>query len=613
MAGSELSRRTMLAGGTAGIAALLTGAPAAAAPVHNGPVRQVAPGDPAARRLAKAAHVAPRPEQLAWQRREITAFTHFGMNTFTDREWGSGTEDEAWFAPDRVEIEQWMRAYASAGAKQVMLTVKHHDGFVLYPSRYTNHSIIASPWWTPRADPARDRAAARRGHDQSAYWQARRAGQPNPQGDLLRSYVDSARRNGLRVGVYLSPADGAELPHDWHAGFVRTIVAKHDSGQPLSIEEQATYADRARRPAGMGRYGDRSPRVPRPIPTPVPGEDRAPWRTVTADNYNAYYLNQLYELLTEYGPIDELWLDGANPWRDYGIEQEYDFAEWFRLIAELSPSTLVFGGPAGIRWVGNEDGIARETEWSVIPTELDPRTAKDPLVGNDFPEHDATAYDPAKPAPDIASRAVLEDPRTRYLEWFPAEADVCLRGHHWFWHAGEQPKTVPELLDRYETTVGRNAVLLLNAGPDVHGRIEENDVRALAEFGTALRTCYGHDLLAETAAAPRETVRALTSGRLHTAWRPGPDNLLELGFDRPLRFDRIRIGEDITHGQRVESFAVHASTDGVHWSRLAEGTTIGYARILPVHEEGIRALRLEIGSARARPRISSLGLYLRSR
>ncbi|MEO3763182.1 alpha-L-fucosidase [Streptomyces sp. B5E4] len=127
--------------------------------------------------------------QLAWQRREVTAFTHFGMNTLTDREWGSGAEDPALFDPGRVDVAQWMRTYKARGAEMAMLTAKHHDGFNLYPTRYSDHCVAAGP------------------HSR----------------DLLGTYVREARKAGLDVGVYLSPSDGAELPHAWHAGWLADL------------------------------------------------------------------------------------------------------------------------------------------------------------------------------------------------------------------------------------------------------------------------------------------------------------------------------------------------------------------------------------------------------
>ncbi len=488
--------------------------------------------------IEKAANVVPTAGQLAWQQREVTAFTHFGMNTFTDREWGSGTEDEKLFAPKSIDADQWMRAYKAAGVEQVMLTVKHHDGFVLYPSRYTDHSVALSP------------------------------GSP----DVVAAYVKAARKAGLKVGLYLSPSDGAELPHAWHAEWVEQIRAKQAEGKPLSLPERMALEDGDRAPAGQGRFGNGSAVTERTIPTLVPGDDRAarvksgklPTFEVKADDYDAYYLNQLYEIFTQYGPVEELWLDGANPWSGSGITQKYDVKQWFDMVKALSPNTVVFQGPQGVRWVGNESGTARETEWSVTPHATDPWTGLGSLP------NDSTD-------PDIGSRARLLDPAVNYLQWYPAEADVSNRPG-WFYHADEQPKTAAQLMNLYEKSVGRNASLLLNVPPSPDGRIDEADVASLTAFGNDVRRIYGSD--------------ARTRG-------PGP-----------YTFDRVAVREDIRHGQRVEKFAVEARIDGA-WQRIAEGTTIGHERILPLAEAvTATAVRVTVLESRAKPYLGATTLHL---
>ncbi|MYQ79415.1 alpha-L-fucosidase [Streptomyces sp. SID4923] len=520
--------------------------PSAAAGACRGPVKPasqmtVEDCDSPARIIEKAANIVPTAGQLAWQQREVTAFTHFGMNTFTGREWGSGTEDEKLFAPAAIDADQWMRAYKAAGAEQVMLTVKHHDGFVLYPSRYTDHSVALSP------------------------------GSP----DVVAAYVKAARKAGLKVGFYLSPSDGAELPHAWHAEWVEKIRAKEAAGQSLSLPERMALEDGDRAPAGEGRFGNGSPVTARTIPTLVPGDDRAarvksgrlPSFQVRADDYDAYYLNQLYEIFTQYGPVEELWLDGANPWSGSGITQKYDVKQWFDMVKALSPDTVVFQGPQGVRWVGNENGTARETEWSVTPHTTDPWTGLGSLP------NDSTD-------PDIGSRARLLEPETNYLQWYPAEADVSNRPG-WFYHEDEQPKTAAQLMDLYEKSVGRNASLLLNVPPAPDGRIAAEDVTQLTAFGADVRRIYGTDVRKQ---------------------RPGP-----------YTFDRVAVREDIRHGQRVDRFAVEARVNGA-WQRIAEGTTIGHERILTLPEAvTATAVRVKVLESRAKPHLDATTLHLTSR
>ncbi|MFI7382558.1 alpha-L-fucosidase [Streptomyces sp. NPDC049813] len=516
-------------------------APTAGRPsrVRPAPILPVEATDTPEQIIAKAADVVPRKGQLGWQRREITAFTHFGMNTFTDREWGSGAEDEAMFAPPAVDSDQWIRTYRAMGAELAMITAKHHDGFALFPSRYTPHSVRKSP------------------------------GQP----DVVRRYVDSARAHHLRVGIYLSPSDGSELPHAWHATWIESLRAKQAGGATLTSVELTALADGDRAPSGLGRFGNGSAVRKHTVPTLVEGDDRAadvrsgklPSFTVQVNDYDAYYLNLVYELFTEYGPLDEFWLDGANPWADAGITQEYRFDEWFRVIKALSPDTVVFGGPNGVRWVGNEDGVGRETEWSVVPTTADPWT----YHGEWLLPHGPTAA-------DIGSRARLTEPGVTHLSWFPAEADVSNRPG-WFHHPDQRPKTAAQLFDLYEKSVGRNATLLLNVPPSKAGTIDAADVAELTAFGQRVRTVYG---------------------------RPVAKNA-----DGTTTFDRVAVREDIAHGQRVEEFAVQAEIDGT-WQRIATGTTIGHQRILPLAAPvTARRVRVQVLASRAEPRLGPTTLH----
>ena len=465
----------------------------------------VLPNDSPAAVLEKAANAIPSPQHVAWQRGELIGFVHFGINTFTDREWGTGTESPSLFNPSALDARQWVRAFKSAGISEVVLVVKHHDGFVLYPSRYTTHSVKASPGLG--------------GH-----------------GDVMRALTDAAKEFGLKVGFYLSPAD-------------------------LYQKQQ-------------GVFGNGSAAVATQIPTVVGGDDRRPqlFLTYQLDDYNRYFMNQMYELLTEYGPISEVWLDGAPA---AGSGQPYAFAAWYDIVHRLQPNAVIFN--QNVRWVGNENGLARESEWSVIP------------LANDYnvqPSGDLTDA-------DLGSRGKLLGPNVHFLAWYPAEADVSIRPG-WFWHANQdsQVKTLSQLMKIYYGSVGRNAVLMLNVPPDRRGLFTDADVRRLKEFGDHIDRTFETNL----AQSAWKTAKRPTNGEI------------VIDMKKPVRFNRVMLGESMSVGQRVESFAVDTWT-GSAWKQLASATTIGYKRLLQTPAVRTRKVRVRILQTRAAPSIATFGLF----
>ncbi len=443
--------------------------------------------DTAAQLAEKAARVVPSERQLAWQALEFQAFVHFGMDTFTNREWGLGTEDPKLFNPTDFDAGQWVESVKAAGVRGVIVTAKHHDGFCLWPSRFTAHSVKASPWM-------------------------------NGQGDVVREVADACRKAGLKFGVYLSPWD------------------RHEPS-----------------------YGD-SPR------------------------YNEHFKNQLRELLTGYGEISEVWFDGACAEGPNGKRQVYDWEGYWSLIRELQPGAVISIMGPDVRWIGNEAGVNRESEWSVIPVaRADDRPAeKDPggIAGLDAM------------APDLGSRAAIGEAAKKNgrLVWYPAQVDVSIRPG-WFYHAAEdmKVKTVGHLLDIYYGAVGGNAQLLLNIPPDRRGRLHENDVMVLKRLGDALKATFAVNL-----AAGAKAVAA--------------DRVIEYDLGHTRSFNVAMIQEAIRSGQRVEAFALDV-WDGREWKEAARATTIGYKRLLRFPLVRASKARLRILSTRGPVAISEFGLF----
>ena len=503
-------------------------------PIDFSTLQPIPFGESEERRIERAAKLLPRPSQVEWQRLETTFFIHFGPNTFNGVEWGNGFESPSIFNPSALDARQWIDAMADAGGRLLILVVKHHEGFCLWPSRYTAHDVAASPW---------------------------RGGN----GDLLREVADACAARGIKLGVYLSPADLYQIETTGPEGYYGNGSSARLSTIPT---DPASFTS--------------SPETGR---NPVPG---FPARTYTVDDYNRYFLNQLYELLTEYGDITEVWFDGANP--KPGTSQAYQHNAWYDLIRSLRPDAVIFGKGPDLRWVGNEDGYARETEWSVIPLPAHP---------DDFDWSDLAAA-------DLGSRSKLIP--GSWLWWYPAEADVpILNG--WFWNSSKVPKSVSRLIDIHYESIGRNANLLLNLSPDTRGLIPENQLSPLRSMAQVIRNTFATDLAQGATGAPA----VLFDNDPDTfAEAPEGQSTAEWAFDLAgsKTFDVVCLQEPIAQrGQRIEGFAVDI-WDGGAWSQQATATTIGHKRLLrlsaPVTTDRVR---IRITACRLNPSLATVSLH----
>ena len=419
----------------------------------------------------------PSPSQLAWQRDELALFVHFGVNTFTDREWGDGHEDPSIFSPSALDARQWARTARNAGARSLILTAKHHDGFCLWPTRTTSHSVSASPW--------------RLGH-----------------GDVVREFVDACHAEGLNAGLYLSP---------W------------DRNNPA--------------------YGD-SPK------------------------YNDLYCDQLTELLTWYGPITEVWFDGANGEGPNGKRQIYDWPRFFRLVRQLQPNAVMFSdaGP-DVRWCGNENGTAGDPNWSTVNPDI-----------VTFPGEDG---------PGVSDALQHGDPAGTV--WRPAEVDVSIRPG-WFYHPAEDDRvrTVDNLESLYFSSVGRNGKLLLNVPPARDGLLHSTDVARLAGFRARLSSVFEHDLARDA----RRRSSVIAPGRTE----------VELNLGRPVTLGVVRLEEDITRGQSVARYTLYGAADR-DWQVLSQGRTIGHAKLDRFEPVTVQRVRLAIEDAVGMPQDITVKLY----
>lgn len=460
--------------------------------------------------VSKAARVTPSERQLRWQQLELTAFLHFGMNTYTNREWGDGKENPKDFNPTELDARQWVRVCKEAGIKQVIVTCKHHDGFCLWPSKYTEHSVKSSPW-------------------------------KDGKGDVVKEVADACREYKMGFGVYLSP---------W------------DRNSPI--------------------YGDN-------------------------DKYNDYFVNQLTELLSNYGKVDEVWFDGANGEGPNGKKQAYDFNRWYKLIRKLQPGAMIAVMGPDVRWVGTESGNGRTTEWSVVP--IDAQVQENIAAGS---QKDVGFAPTNMMDNDLGSREKIN--KAKSLVWYPAETDVSIRPG-WFHHPAEDTrvKTPQRLLDIYYSSVGRNSLLLLNIPPDKRGLITDYDTKALKEWRALLDETFAVNFLkgAAVKTSNGKGPKGLTDGNYKTYWTTnGKDTsaVIEFTLKAPQTIDLLALQENITVGQRVEKFVVEYK-DGEEWKKITDGTTIGYKRLIKFAPVTVSVVRLRIESSRLNPTISEIGLY----
>jgi len=386
----------------------------------------------------------PTRQQLAWHEMEFYLFTHFGPNTFTDKEWGEGTEPEDIFNPTNLDCRQWCRVARAAGAKGIIITAKHHDGFCLWPSKYSTHTVRESKW-------------------------------KNGKGDVLKELSRACKEYGLKFGVYISP---------W------------DRNHP--------------------KYG-----------TP---------------EYNDVFVNMMKEIFTNYGPIWELWWDGANGEGPNGKKQVYDWDRFKKTVRTLSPNTVIFSdvGP-DIRWCGNENGIAGKTNWNLL---------------------DTVGFTPGAGAPAVD---ILNRGNENGKNWIPAECDVSIRPG-WFYHKEEDDKikSPEELFQLYLKSVGRGANLLLNVPPDRAGMINEKDSIALVGFKKLRDESFKNNL----ANSAKHSVSAGDSVK----------EIWQIHFSKPVKINCVVLKEEIKNGQAIEKFSLELQNDAGVIAYL--GATVGRKRVI---------------------------------
>ena len=429
----------------------------------------------------------PTAAQLAWQQDEQTMGVHYNMDTFTGKMLGEGDEDPIFFNPTELDCRQWVQAAKEAGFKGMILTAKHHDGFCIWPTATTDHSVKSSAW---------------------------RGGK----GDVVREFSDACHEMGMKVGIYCSP---------W------------DRNHQKMYDEQP-------------------------------------------EEYSKLYRQQLTELLSNYGPVYEMWFDGNKA----------KVATWpgvIETVRRLQPEAIIKQGPRvvpvaeDVRWVGNEQACDPLTNWSVDP------------------------------APDAKRGTVGAG------HWFPRESDTMMIGH-WFWD-GTPPRDLDTLLNYYYWSVGRNSMLMLNVAPDKRGLFSEESLVRLKEFHDALGKIFGTDFAAGKSATASNVrggdekfgASKAVDGDAGTYWAmdDGVTNgTLEVDLGGMQTFNVVRSEEMISLGQRVAAYHVEVMGEDGAWKRVASGTTIGYRKLDRFPAVRGSKVRLVIERALACPTIRGFGVHM---
>ena len=455
----------------------------------------------------------PHKRQLDHQELEFYAFVHFTVNTFTDKEWGDGNEDPAIFNPVDFDARQWVSAIKSAGMRGLILTCKHHDGFCLWPSKFTDHTVASSPF----------------------------------KRDIVGETAAACAEAGIKFGVYLSP---------W---------------------------DRNNPDYGKGK------------------------------EYDDFFVNQLTELLTNYGEVFSVWFDGACGEGPNGKKQYYDWERYYSTIRDLQPNACISVCGPDVRWCGNEAGHTRPSEWSVVPlrTKDTEKVASLSQQSDDeeFRRRKISAWDM-----DLGSREILKDEKD--LIWYAAEVNTSIRPG-WFYHTYEDDKvkSLDELIHVYNNSVGGNATFLLNIPPMPNGLFHENDVARLHELGNYLKKAFDCNL----ADGARITAKSEKCGFVaenirvddyNACWMPNTKEGAELVFEWSGEVDigNIVIKENLLMSQRVEAFTVEARVGG-EFSEIYSGTVIGHKKIIPQKNLKADALRVRFTESRCEPAIAFVGVY----
>ena len=453
--------------------------------------------------------VLPAERQLRFMKMEYYNFIHFGMNTFYNREWGNGKEDISRFNPKKLDTDQWCEVLKKTGSKGIIITAKHHDGFCLFDSKYTDHCVRNTPF----------------------------------KNDIVKLLSESCRKYGMKLGIYLSPWD------------------RHE-------------------------------------------------KTYGTDEYNDYFVNQLTELCTNYGELFCLWFDGACGEGENGKKQVYDWERYYAVIRELQPDAVINICGPDVRWIGNEGGRVRNSEWSVIPLVMD---CNESIMENSQKAIEETIAMSKKlddRDADLGSRELLS--RYDNLVFKPAEADVSIN-LGWFhtdklFATARRGRSAKKLAEIYFNTVGGNASMLLNVPPDSNGLIGKSEMKRLEKFTELINAPFEKEIGINLSIITKSGEANPVAGEYHHL--ADNENALSVRLGGVKKVGLISLREDLSLSQRVEAFRILAKTEEGTYFPVYDGTVIGSRKIIrfahPIETDEVLILPLQ---ARANPILGDIHIY----
>lgn len=437
--------------------------------------------------LNRITAVVPDKRQIDFQNLGYYNFIHFGLNTFTKKEWGCGKVSPKVFSLTDIDTDKWAKQLKETGSTGIILTAKHHDGFCLFPSKYTDYTIAATVY-------------------------------RNGRGDLVKQLSDSCTKYGLKFGIYLSPWD------------------RHES----------TYGTEA---------------------------------------YNDFFCNQLTELCTNYGDIFCFWFDGACGEGENGKKQRYDWKRYFAIIRNLQPNAVITNCGPDVRWIGNEFGKPRKSEFSVMPKKM-----QDHLKIAEMSQQKEGATVMLK-APSFTDQSLGEREQLvgEELCWYPAEMNIPVTYFGWFWRPLFEiffTRSVRNLEKCYYNSVGANATLLVNVPPNSKGELPEKFIKRLVKTRIKIEKRFRQK--AETISIEQN----------------GNDIIARI---KPQTVRTVVLLEDITKSQRIEEFSIIADGKEVY-----SGTTVGFKKICLLKKpmKNCSEIILHIKKCRQQPFVKKMDLYL---